>query len=391
MKVKFSTEELKSRLGQLAAVVAKKAAQPVYGFVRVVTGEAQALETKRPVYITGLDIDASLTVRLVNAEADGDFDVLVPFGKLLEILSSVTVAECTIEAADETKATFKAGKYRAELRPHPLVNWPTIPERPDVSVATIGLAGFKDQLANVEFAVPASDGKHIVAVAKIESTVDAPAVGDKPAVPGFLRAVATDGFRLAIASVVSSIGVFELIIPKPALELVKKLDGGEKLTILEAEAGFQFETDLETLTVSRSHGTFPQYERVFPATVNATITVDKSVLLAAIKRVTPLGDLEKPIISFKGAENGTAIELQTSSPDAGGEGVFSNAASDEVEAKIVGPAIEFALNAKYLAPFLEKAYGSKTGEITIRVKDGKSVVDFYANAGQYRFLQAPSN
>ena len=369
MKVKFVTDELKKRLSQLGSVVAKKAAQPVYSFVRLYALES---EGKYTVGMQGVDIDATLAVQFTGAEADGAVDILLPYAKLVDILGGVSAKESTIEAADETKATFKSGKYRAELKAHPLENWPAPIERPESSVATVALPGFKAQIANVEFAVPPSDGKHVVAVVKVESTAEK------------LRLVATDGFRLAISDVPGNAGEFNLILPKPALELLKKLEGGQ-LTISEAEAGFYFDTELETLTVSRSYGEFPNYSVVIPKSSKTVITVEKGALAESVKRTKPLADPERPKIRFGVEENGASLVLEAIYDEAGTDGgTFRNMASDDIDAKVTGPAVGFALDANLLQPFIDQA----TGPIEIRVNTAQGVIDFGAANGE-RPLQMP--
>jgi hypothetical protein len=181
-------------------------------------------------------------------------------------------------------------------------------------------------------------------------------------------------------------GAWTLLVPKPAFDLIKKLDGGTQLTILETEGGFFFETELEQATVTRSHGEFPPYQRVIPKTCKTEITCEKGALLDAVRRTKPLADQEKPLIVFKAPENGAAMSLSAASVESSSDGsTFRNMADDEVEAKITGPAIEFPLDANLLWPFLDKA----TGPITIQVIDEKTAIVFKANSGTYTFLQMP--
>ena len=372
MKIKFSTEELKKRLAQIGNVVAKKASVPVFGFVRLYSVAAE--DKSLSVGLVGMDIDSSLTVTLTKALADAEIDVLLPYAKLLEIVNNVSAADCFIETPDETKATFKAGKYKAELKTHPLGNWPVLLERPESAIATVGLPGLKEQISQVDFAVPANDGKHVVSVARVEST------------PETLRLVATDGFRLAISSATCNAGEFTLTLPKPALELIKKLDGGAQLTISEADGGFYFETELESLTVSRAGGEFPKYDRVIPKSHKTEIAVDKSALLEAVRRVRPLADQEKPIIVFSVAENGTTLDISAASVESGSDGsVFRNMAQDDIDVKVTGPAAAFNLDANLLQPFLDKV----TGPLVVRFLEVGKPVDFVAAEGNYRYLIMP--
>lgn len=373
MKVKFNTEELKKVLSKLAAVVAKKAAVPVYGYVRLFAVQA-AGSLGYSVAITGVDIDATLTVAFTKAEPEGPVDVLLPFTKLMDILSGITAPDVTIDTDGETKARIKAARFTGEMKPRPLTEWPQILERPEAAKAVVGLAGFKDQIAKIVFAVPANDGKYTVTVAKLESTA------------AELKFIATDGFGLAISTSPANYGAFEMTLPKPALELVSKLEGSQ-LTIAEAEGGFYFDTELETLTVSRSHGTFPDYKAIVPAKFTTKISLDKETFSLALKRTKALADAEKPVIVFAVEENGKELSLKAASLETIAEGTaFRQMADDTIDATVEGPAADFSLNVAMTLPFLDKA----TGPIVIQVTKNTEIVDFHGNADAYRWLQMPT-
>jgi DNA polymerase-3 subunit beta len=381
MKVKFNTEELKKRLSQLGSVVAKKATVPVFGFVRLfttpITGEG--LLPKYQVSMIGVDIDAALTVTLIKAEATEDIDVLLPFDKLIDVVNNISAQEITLEPK-EGKVIIAATKFKGTLETHPVENWPTALERPENPTATIALPGFKDQIDLIEFAVPANDGKFVVSVAKLDSTKDE------------LALVSTDGFRLAIAKSQQNAGIFSLQLPKPALELIKKLEGTQ-LTISEAEAGFYFETELEILTISRSHGEFPPYQEILPKSHKTQIVVSKKPLLEALKRLKIFGDKEKPTVMFTVTAGSNVLHLEAVNPNASAGGdVFRNVAEDEIDLTANnGEAQQFPLNPAYMLPFLENAFGSGDGSIVVNINDGTKLVDFVANDGRYRYLQMPVN
>jgi hypothetical protein len=50
---------------------------------------------------------------------------------------------------------------------------------------------------------------------------------------------------------------------------------------------------------------------------------------------------------------------------------------------VAGPAIDFSFDAKTFLPFLSKA----VAPIVLNVINNTSILDFYANNGQYRYLQ----
>lgn len=370
MKVKLSTEELKNRLSQLGAVIAKKANLPVYGHVRLVASPREGA-LGFDVWLSGVDIDASLSVTLPKAEVTEPVDVLVPFAKLVELVGAHTVAELVLDIQDETKAVLRGGKASAILKTHPVTNWPTIMDRPETPIATLSLGGLKRHIDNTAFAIPAQESKFTAAVALLESKGKV------------LRMVATDGYRMAISELPTDAADFNLIVPKTALDHISKLEG-ETVTILAADAGFYFETADSILTVSRSHGAFPAYENIIPKTHVAQIIVDQSQILAGVRRTRPLGDPEKPVITFSADANGVAVALVASFQEA--EQNFRAVAQDEIDVAATGVAVRFSLDAKILQPFLEKV----AGKIVISLSGGpKGVVLFSASEGQYRYLQMP--
>lgn len=377
MKVTFNTEELQKVLSQLGAVVAKKATSPVYEHVRL---EVQP-STDSNVFAVSLaatDIDASLLRYFAKASADGAVVALLPFSRLQELTANASAAETIVEIEDETKAILRQGKGKAVIKTYPVQDWPPQIERPAAITARVGLPGFKDQLSKVEFAVPTETNKFVVAVAKIDST------------PETLTVVATDGFRLAISTTKQNAGTFSLTMPKTALDRIKKLEGTE-LSILETEAGFYFETELEILTVTRVAGTFPPYERILPKGHVTEIVVEKGAFQDAFKFVRPQADKATPVIKFSVTENGTAVFMLAQSADATtvdvAAGMFTNTGEDEVDAKVTGPAATFPLNAAYLADFIERA----SGPLVVYIGAGPAaIVDFRANGDAYRYLQMPA-
>ena len=384
MKVKFSTEELTKRFAQLGSVVDKKASVKLYSYVRLFT---YAAADGVGVAIMGVATDAGLTVFFSKetAQADGELDILLPFGKLTEILAPVSAKETTIQA-DGTLVTLRAGKLVAKIKTIPLTaecGWP-IQEQPETIKATLGLPGFLEQIDQVAFAVPSENGKHAIASAKLEGKSK-----EADGAFGFVKLVGTDGWRLAISTVAIDAGVFDLTLPKTALDRLKHLTGATLAVYEDAERGFYFQTDNEVLTVTHTAGVFPPYDKIIPKAAHKTvITVKKPALEEAVRSVRPLAEDDSPLVLFSVIEGALVLQAISSeaSPDAEG-GVFRNQATTDIEATVNGPAVEFALNAEHLEPFLAAA----SGDITIGVQRADQVIDFMvAGEGKgYRFLQMP--
>lgn len=392
MQVLFnSIEELQKRVAQLGIVVARKANEKVYTHVRVYADGGA-------VKITGVDIDSSLTVTIPSAKADGPFDLVLPYDKLSGIIANLAAKDATLSYDDQSKATLKAslktGKsYKVVLAGFPVDKFTQLPvvqaiaDKPAIGGYEIGLPGLKAQIEQVDFAIPAADGKFVSTLARLESTTDN------------LRLVATDGVKLVLADAPANLGEFAVNLPKATLGMVAKLDGGTTVTFTEGEGVFYFVTEVETLTYSRTHGEFPDYTRVVPdalAEVPTKIFIKdsatKDALLSALSRDVFSADKDKPGIRFTVSENGTVLLLEAVHEEATGtdNSTFRNEAADEVDIVVEGKAANVKLDAKLLRPFIERAQTP----ITMKVKSDLSIVDFHANGGtpakpNYRFLLMP--
>jgi DNA polymerase-3 subunit beta len=376
MKVTFKTDELQRRLAQLGGVVAKKPTLEVFNYVWLYT---QA--DNNAVHLRGMDIDATLDVTLKAAVADGAVNVLLPYAKLTEIANAIPAPETVITVTGEESAIISAGRMRGQdLETYPLVNLPSFLENPTASKAQIGLPGFKEQIGSIIYVINDSkENKFAPSVAKLESTETE------------LKLIATDGFRLVVSTVPQNAGVFSLTLPKPALEKITRLEGGETgtLTIAEVEAGFYFYTGSEVLTINRTAGEFPPYERIIPQGDPAsTITIQQTKeLLAVIHMIKPSADKEKPVLVFTAKDGLLVAEAATKKQALAKAGEMRFAGVADLDAVSTAPA-DFSLDVKLLLPFLENVADTP---LVINVKSSTAIVDFHGGNGKVRFLQMPTN
>ncbi len=381
MKFKFDVPELQKRLGQLSAVAARKAQEPLYGNVRI---SANALGV---VTLQTIDIDSTMTVTLTGASADAPGAILLEYKKLNTVVQSIKAKEAFISFTDEKSASISASKFKGTMQGSnvslfdQLAVVQSIAEKPEIGGFVLGLPGLKEQIEQVGFAIPAPDGKFVVPSALLESTSDT------------LRLVATNGKVIAVSSIAANLGEFSFTLPKPLLEIISKLDGGPTVTISDTENGFYVQTELELVTYAKTHSEFPPYQKVLPALDSKTSTAvlkDKEAFQTALKTVKPFCDGDEPGVKFSYAA-GTSIALyaQHVSEQTSGD-AFTDIAEDNLEAETTGSEIAFKLNIDRLAPFIDRA----TFPLTVNAINFRSVVDIHANGGTpekptYRFLVMP--
>ncbi len=121
-----------------------------------------------------------------------------------------------------------------------------------------------------------------------------------------LRAVATDGHRLAQAQIArpdGAKGMPGVIVPrKTVLEVVKLLEGAEAdVEVSLSAAKIRFAAGDLVLTSKLIDGTFPDYERVIPRSNDKTMEIDTRTFASAVDRVSTIS-----------MEKGRAVKLHIS-------------------------------------------------------------------------------
>jgi DNA polymerase III sliding clamp (beta) subunit (PCNA family) len=384
MKVTFDTAELKTRLGQLSAVIKPNSTNLNYSRVRVFT------ETS-VVKLQGIDIDSTLTLTLPGAKSDSaETDVLLDYDALQSPVQKLAAKETVLNIKGDGEAILSSGRFRLRLTVYPSKNFTEnsliagiasgLAERTE-SFA-IGLPGFQEQIEQTVFSLPSADGKFVCASLLVEST------------PDTLRLVATDGTMMPISSAPANIGTFKFTMPKLLVELVKILNGGTVATVSETEGTFYIETELELLTYNKNHSVFPPYERIVPAPGYNTTSI---VLPASVVNDLDLvsegcnEDDEEPGIVFSVDGNGKDLKLTAVNTQKLATGdVFMDAADNHTDVTSIGEALTVRVNYKKISEFIKRA----SFPVTMYAKGPQGIIDFHAKGSTpekptYRFLLMP--
>jgi DNA polymerase-3 subunit beta len=168
---------------------------------------------------------------------------------------------------------------------------------------------------------------------------------------GVLKAVATDGHRLALANVYSGDKDFlklekGIIIPRKGVFEIRKL--------LESEAGdimigvqqgmCVIKTDHTMLKVSLIDAEYPDYRRVLPAEKGIVVQFEKEAVLHALRRMSVISSERYSGVIVR-LQNGKMI-LNSTNPDVG-------EANDEIDVIYQGSELEIGYNVNYLIDAIE--------------------------------------
>ncbi len=159
-----------------------------------------------------------------------------------------------------------------------------------------------------------------------------------------LRAVATDGHRLARAELEApsgTEGMPGIIIPrKTVAELQKLVDVPDVVVTVElSDTKIRFTVGSVVLTSKLIDGTFPDYQRVIPSGNDKKLTIDRQDFAASVDRVSTISSERGRAVKLSIADG--QLTLTVNNPDSG-------SATDELAADYDGDPLDIGFNSKYL-------------------------------------------
>jgi DNA polymerase-3 subunit beta len=168
-----------------------------------------------------------------------------------------------------------------------------------------------------------------------------------------IRAVATDGHRLARVELVLPEGAAEMpgvIVPrKTVLELRKLIEESEEdVQVALSQTKIRFAIGEAALTSKLIDGTFPDYDRVIPSNNDKILEVDCKSLAEAVDRVSTISTEKSRAVKLA-IENGCLV-VSATSPENG-------TAVEELEVRYLASPLEIGFNSRYLLDIAEQIGG----------------------------------
>ena len=172
---------------------------------------------------------------------------------------------------------------------------------------------------------------------------------------GRLRAVATDGHRLARMDVAlpdGGKGIPGVIVPRKTVNEVVKLiaDHNETVAVDLSPNKIRFTAGHVVLTSKLIDGTFPDYQRVIPQGNDKTLQVENAGFKQAVDRVSTLSSEKGKAVKLNIAEG--KLTLSVNNPESG-------SATEELSAEYRGPPMEIGFNARYLMDIAAQFEGDR--------------------------------
>jgi len=334
--VKAMRDELLGPLSSVSGIIERRHTLPILSNVLIDRGE-NALS------FLATDIEIQITARS-PLEQRGDASALtVGARKLVDILRALPEdAEVTLQQ-QEKRLLVKTGKSRFTLQTLPAEDFPRLAKPAGASAhLTLSQKSLRALIGLVQYAMAQQDIRYYLngLLMLVED--------------GQLRLVATDGHRLAYASMKldAALPRQEVIVPrKTVVELNKLLmdvDDEVKVEVSATQAAFNFGSiELVSKLVD---GKFPDYTRVIPTQHKNKLEIDRDVLRQALQRAAILSN-EK----FRGVRwvlTRDSLKIVSSNAE-------QEEAQEEMEVSYDGDSLDIGFNVNYLLDVLNNVTGAK--------------------------------
>ncbi|MFV9684321.1 DNA polymerase III subunit beta [Pseudomonas sp. NY15367] len=329
MHFTIQREALLKPLQLVAGVVERRQTLPVLSNVLLVV-EGQQLS------LTGTDLEVELVGRVTLEEAAEPGEITVPARKLMDICKSLPSDALIDIRVDDQKLLVKAGRSRFTLSTLPANDFPTVEEGPGSLTFNLPQAKLRRLIERTSFAMAQQDVRYYLNGMLLEVQ------------SGMLRAVATDGHRLAMCSMEATIqqeGKHQVIVPrKGILELARLLtEQDAEVAIVLGQHHIRANTGEFTFTSKLVDGKFPDYERVLPRGGDKLVLADRQGLREAFSRTAILSNEKYRGIRLTLAAG--LLKIQANNPE-------QEEAEEEIVVDYNGGGLEIGFNVSYLLDVL---------------------------------------
>ena len=333
--IKAKRDEILEPLSAVSGIIERRHTLPILSNV-LLDGAGEVLA------FLATDIEIQITARTALPVAGEARALTVGARKLLDILRALPEgAEVTLQQQDK-RLLVKAGRSRFTLQTLPAEDFPRL-AKPSGQAARFSLSqkALRRLLGLVQYAMAQQDIRYYLngLLTVVEE--------------GQLKLVATDGHRLAFASVKlgADLPRQEVIVPrKTVLELTKLLaDVDDEVSIELSATQVSFAFGTVELVSKLIDGKFPDYTRVIPTQHKNRLQVGRESLRQALLRAAILSNEKFRGVRWVLADG--ALRIVSSNAE-------QEEAHEELEVNYAGDALDIGFNVNYLLDVLNNVAGT---------------------------------
>ncbi|MGK6316061.1 DNA polymerase III subunit beta [Neorhizobium sp. DT-125] len=330
MRITLERSNLLKSLNHVHRVVERRNTIPILSNV-LMRASGSSLDLK------ATDLDLEIT-EAVPAMVETAGATTVPAHLLYEIVRKLPDGSEVLLATnpDSSSMTVQSGRSKFSLQCLPESDFPDLTAGSFTHTFKLKAADLKMLIDRTQFAISTEETRYYLNGIFFH-TIEAG--GDLK-----LRAVATDGHRLARADVQApsgSEGMPGIIIPRKTVgELQKLVDDPEAIVTVEvSDAKIRLTIGTIVMTSKLIDGTFPDYQRVIPTGNDKEMRVDCESFTKAVDRVSTISSERGRAVKLSLTDG--QLMLTVNNPDSG-------SATEEVAVGYDADPMEIGFNAKYL-------------------------------------------
>ena len=345
MKFTISREVLLQPLSQVVGVVERRQTLPVLANFLLSARDGRLT-------VTGTDMEVEL-ISSVPADVSQAGEITIPARKLVDIVKALPDGAKITCTVNDDKATLSSEKSRFTLSTLPASEFPATDQVESLEDIDVSEEKLKRMLDKTSFAMANQDVRYYLNGLLFDFS------GQQ------LRAIATDGHRLAICDLESEVDISndrQLIVPrKGVMELSRMLSGDEdQVTLAIGRNHIRLVKGDTTFTSKLIDGRFPDYRAVVPVGADKQMLVDKAPFIQALQRVAILSNEKYKGVKLEAA--GSTIKIIAHNPQ-------NEEAVDEIEAELNFDRLPVGFNVTYL---LDALMAIDTEMVSLELKDGNS-------------------
>jgi len=315
-------------------IVEKKTTMPILNnvMIRASQGGIKIIATDREISL----------VADYEAEVVDDGEVTLSARKLYEMIREIQGDTIHFQKSDQDVVTLTSMKAIYKIPGISADEFPAVIVSEDVNFFRMRAGMLKDMIQKTAFSMSNDEIRKNLNGVFFDSEIDK---------PGVLKAVATDGHRLALIDVYSGDKDFiklekGIIIPKKGVYEIKKLveDESGDIFIGVQQGMCVIKTDHMMLKVSLIDAEYPDYRRVIPLEKGVVVQFKKDSVLHALRRMSVISSERYSGVIVR-LQDGKMV-LNSTNPDVG-------EANDEIEIDYHGSELEVGYNVNYLIDAIE--------------------------------------
>ncbi len=344
MKFTAAREVLLKPLQAVIGVVERRQTMPILSNVLMIARDGQ-------LSITATDLEVELVAQAeVDAETGGE--ITVSGRKLLDICKALPEGSDIDISLSGEKLAVRAGRSKFNLATLPAAEFPVVEDIKAGQTISVSQDALGRLIEKTHFSMAQQDVRYYLNGMLLET-------GGQ-----HLRAVATDGHRLALCQVEldgADLEEQQVIVPrKGVLELQRLMTGDGDLNIELGANHIRIQLDGIRFTSKLIDGRFPEYDRVIPKESSNELKANRSEFRGALQRTAILSNEKYRGIRLVIRDSG--VLLQAHNPE-------QEEAEEELEVEYSGEDIEIGFNVNYLLDALGAVEGD---DVTLSVQDSNS-------------------